>query len=387
MADSIGKSPARKPAKPYEGFPLFPHASGRWAKKIRGRLHYFGPWRDWQGAFERYEREIPYLLQGKTPPAESTGALEVGDLVNLFLEQRLTLIDSGELKRQTWLDYKAIGVVLVKQLGRHTSVESLTPSDFADLRKHFAQGRGLVSLKNSIARSMAFFNYAYGERLIKHPVDTGGSFAKPKKVALKREKLARGSKSFTLDELTLLYKAANPQMRCFMLLGLNAGLGNGDIGQLQRHHITGNWVNYPRPKTLVDRRFPLWGVTLEAIEATRQTSHPDSPYVFLTKRGLPWFKDNGDDPLSKEFRKLQVQCGLHRKHRGFYSLRHQFRSICRGCNDREAVDAIMGHADGTVAENYMEWAIEDSRLQAVVDFVYRWLTPMFEQAAQDGGEA
>jgi hypothetical protein len=45
---------SERPIKPYPDFPLFPHRTGRWAKKIKGKLHYFGPWDDPDGAYRRY---------------------------------------------------------------------------------------------------------------------------------------------------------------------------------------------------------------------------------------------------------------------------------------------------------------------------------------------
>lgn len=56
-----------------DGFPLWPHPSGRWCKKVRKTACYFGRWDrakdgDWRAALERFERKWPYLKVGRIPP-------------------------------------------------------------------------------------------------------------------------------------------------------------------------------------------------------------------------------------------------------------------------------------------------------------------------------
>lgn len=46
-----------RPAKPRPDFPLFAHSNGQWAKKIQGKLHYFGVWHDPQSAEDNYYRQ------------------------------------------------------------------------------------------------------------------------------------------------------------------------------------------------------------------------------------------------------------------------------------------------------------------------------------------
>jgi hypothetical protein len=57
-----------KPAKPYPEFPLYAHAAGYWAKKIRGRVHYFGAWADPDGALSKYLEQKDALHAGKRAP-------------------------------------------------------------------------------------------------------------------------------------------------------------------------------------------------------------------------------------------------------------------------------------------------------------------------------
>src|SRR5262249_54561503 len=86
-----------RPKKPYPDFPLTPHASGAWQKKIRGKIHYFGKWAHrvngklvriegdgWKEALELYKAQADDLHAGRTPRVKTDG-FTVRDLCNRFL--------------------------------------------------------------------------------------------------------------------------------------------------------------------------------------------------------------------------------------------------------------------------------------------------------------
>ena len=108
-----------RPEKPYADYPLFPHANGQWAKKIRGKLHYFGLWNDPNGALRRFHKEEPDLKAGRTPKREEQQAdvLTVRQMVQFFLEARKLHVESGELEARTWREYKSYGERMIRVFG------------------------------------------------------------------------------------------------------------------------------------------------------------------------------------------------------------------------------------------------------------------------------
>src|SRR5262245_42029421 len=115
-----------KPNKPSEDFPLFPHDNGYWAKKIRGKLHYFGPWGDADAALTKYLEQKDPLHAGRKPRPDA-GAVTVRDVANSFLNAKQALVDAGELTPRSWAEYKEATDLLVGQFGKSRLVADLGP--------------------------------------------------------------------------------------------------------------------------------------------------------------------------------------------------------------------------------------------------------------------
>jgi integrase len=381
--DSTLEPVRSKPAKPYPEFPLFAHAAGVWAKKIRGKLHYFGPWSDPDGALKKYLAEKDALHTGRKPRADPNEPT-VKDLANAFLIHKRHLADNREITMRTWQDYKDTCDRLVKTFGKGRLVADLDPEDFAKLRAGIARRWGPIRLGNEIQRVRSAFKYGFDAGLLDRPMSFGPGFQRPSKKVLRLERAKKGPRMFEAEEVRRILDAAGTPFRAMVLLGLNGAFGNADCATLPLKAVdleTG-WIDYPRPKTGILRRFPLWPETVEALKAAlarrKEPKDPgDSGLFFITKFATSWSKTasgrNHANPVSWEMKKLLQKLGID-GHRNFYALRHTFETIAGESRDQAAVDHVMGHARDDMASVYRE-RISDQRLRAVTDHVRAWLFP------------
>jgi len=369
----------RKPKKPYDGFPLFPHARGYWAKKICGRMCYFGRIEDgWQAALQRFERERDALYAGRNPADYNTG-LTVGRALDLFLSAKDAMVEAGDLKPRTYREYMVTCKAVADALKRTRSVDSLTAAEFEDLRAALAKRFGPVRLSREITQVRTIFRYVYEAGHIDKPIRFGPTFKAPKARELRLNRARQGQRMFEAAELRQLIDTAGQPLKAMVLLGINCGFGNGDCGLLRFSDLDldHGWHNMQRHKTGIERRAKLWPATIDAIQNSLDSRcDPEQPdlddLVFITKYRKPWYKDTSDNPVSKQFRKLLDECELYRSGRTFYALRHTFETIAGEGRDQVAVNHIMGHVSNDMASVYRE-RISDQRLEEVASLTLHWL--------------
>jgi len=370
-----------KPKKPYHDFPLFAHQNGQWCKKIRGKQYYFGQWNDPDSALQKYLRERDDLQAGRRPRT-APGGVDVAHMCNAFLTRQDARLKNNEISPRTFRDYREVCQLIVENLGRAVDPEQLRPIDFSGFRDIIAERYAPSRLNKSVTVTRMVLTWAHKSELIDTLPRFGPDFKGATKRAIREQKASNGEKLFEAVEIRQLLSKADTTMRAMVLLGINGGFGNTDIARLpvEAFDTEGGWVDFPRPKTGIKRRVPLWPETIvalnEAISARTTPSNAElSNRVFLTRFGNPWVSESGQsDQVSVQFRKLLQSCRLYRKGIGYYALRHTFQTIGDEAKDMLATAHIMGHADGTIGDVYRE-RISDERLRAVVDHIHKWIFP------------
>lgn len=262
--------PLKPPKKPYEEFPLSPHATGKWVKKIKGEFYYFGAWKRRENgeyvrvpgdgadeAYAEYKKVADDLHAGREP--QDGEGMRIRDLCNKFLKSKLLLLQSGDIGPRTFAEYRSTTDRLVQCFGKERLVDSLSDEDFEQLRAELAAQFGVVRLGNEIVRVKGVFKHGKKRDLVPE------SFRKPSARMLRKNRNEGGKRLFTAEEIRTVLDGkpaagtkgkplagAGVQLRAMILLGLNCGFGNADVADLPATAVDlkAGWINFPRPKTI-----------------------------------------------------------------------------------------------------------------------------------------
>ena len=378
------KPKATAPVKPRPDFPLFPHAAGYWAKKVKGRLVYFGKVATdpkGEAALDLWLAQKDDLLAGRKPRAKRPEEATVKDLVNGFLTHKKNLLIAGELTDWTFQEYHATCARLVKAFGRERPVDDLIADDFQALRAQVAKKWGVHRLSNEIQRVRSIFKFGYEAGILDRPVRFGPGFKKPSAKVIRQNRAKAGLRMFEREELLALLAATPTIQKAMVLLAVNGGLGNHDVATLPMKavNLKTGWLTYARPKTGIERRIPLWPETAAALKAVLAARRePKDPVhknlVFISVQGEAYISQNSGHRIAKTILWFVRKAKIERQGLTFYSLRHTFQTVAEAVRDLSAVQAIMGHAasGSDMSARYRE-RVDDDRLLAVTEHVRKWL--------------
>jgi integrase len=398
------KNPAKhQSAKPYPDYPLTAHPSGRWCKKIKGKLHYFGRLSDPETALQAFLDQKDDLFAGRVPRAKIEAGPTLRDLANHFLTAKKDKLDRGDLSARSFYDLHDIAGRLIAHFGKDRLLTDITPADFAAFQRSFPKTWGPYARARAIQITRSVFLFGMRNGIVEKIVQFGDDFRKPSKSVLRRHRakarIKNGVKMFEADEVRQILGAVDGQLKAMVLLSINAGCGPSDLANLTSHvlDLDRGWLDYPRPKSGIARRCPLWAETIAAVKvAIAQRPAPKDEAakdnVFITKYGHTWMtvgleQRKGEDEktegkprlklvnaITAEFNKVLRRLGLKREGRSIYSLRHSLQTIGGEARDPDALRVIMGHVDEHVGDHYRE-RIGDDRLERVSRVVHDWLFP------------
>lgn len=106
-----------------------------------------------------------------------------------------------------------------------------------------------------------------------------------------RKRQSAGVPTYSIDQLSLLYRYATDHERLFMLFGLNGGFSHSECRGLRRHEVKLDGeppvVDHIRPKTGIRGAFALWPITLQAIRWHWKHRRDGENQALVSEKGTP----------------------------------------------------------------------------------------------------
>ncbi|MDB5304503.1 MAG: Phage integrase family protein [Phycisphaerales bacterium] len=359
-------------ASPIERFPTTARPDGRFQKRIRGRLHYFGLHGDRKTALAEYERIKHDLYAGRLPRAAASDDANttVKELIYRFLDERLAEVKAGRANAGWYSQCRRAFKRFAKHVGDGRVIADLRPEDFAEYGRYLSQCLGNHAFNRELSSIKLMFRHANDCDWISRPIKFGRGFRKVAPSIIREE---RRSRLLDPTVIQLLLQHAKPQIKAMILLGLNGGYGAADCGGLSWKTVDLAEAivrHYRRPKTLIDRDTPMWPETVAAIMVLK-AKRPGDDLVFRTKYGKSW----DSIAVAHEVKKLMAKVNalperaeLDPIEATLGDFRHTFYTYAGELGDGDAVKRVMGHKLTGLKETYTE-TIFIPRLRRVVEHV------------------
>lgn len=363
----------------------YDNSKQRWSKDLGGRRYRFGSRGcDYAEALEDFHARFggrPADARSLKAEMERSGTLTW--LVNLWANRQLERAKRNEISPATWRDYQRVATEIAEAVGQ-TPLRQVDGRVLRRLNAHYESTVGPQRRRKLIHLLLRILHWGRVERMLEIPPT--GDWRGPSKAEVRRWRAGLDSnQNITAAAIWDIVTLAPTWVEAAVLLGINCGYSNSDIGFLKFHHLKQagevRFIDFPRPKTSIERISPLWPETIEAIEAMlAERVKPGKGFedlVFLSTAGTPVDGNHlqGDRPIQTTTLSQHWRKWARRSDRGeiggFRRLRSTFATVAHDAGDPVAVDYLMGHATREMRNVYVGGASWD-RLIHVTDRVREW---------------
>ncbi len=335
-------------AKAKQKLPLFFHkGGGQWCKKINGKHYYFGT--EYEAALDRYLNERDGLKAGRKREQKSEAATVV-ELANLYGDWCKRRVASKDLTQRSLDESTKTIKRLIAIRGKDAQPATWSPLDYAEIKEAFfapvirtvpvrggikgpaVERRSPTTVDGDIRRIKAFLKWSHESELMPEP-RFGKSFAQSSTKQQRLAKIESGKRDLTPDAIKAILEKCSAKLKPLVLLGINGAFGASDLSDVTLSDYNGEWIEYARQKTGVERKVWLWPETRAAIDVylkKRRTPYSESieQVLFLTGHRQQWMRGE-HDAIGKAFQKAREAAELDRG--SFYDLRRTFQTVAEGC--------------------------------------------------------